>query len=81
MIISGATLPRLTIGVLRSTFVSHDCPYFKIDVEFEPVARPDFGYGALGFSPENNPDVIVKVSKPYVQFAPTNEAFGRLTPE
>lgn len=44
---------------LRETFVSQDCPYFKIDVEFKPVGIP-------------NQDVIVKVSKPYVQFATTN---------
>ena len=40
--------------VLRETFVSQDCPYFKIDVEFQPT----FGIP--------NRDVIVKVSKPYV---------------
>jgi hypothetical protein len=46
--------------VLRETFVSQDCPYFKIDVEFEP------SFGVL------NQDVIVKVSKPYVQSTTTN---------
>jgi hypothetical protein len=46
--------------VLRETFVSQDCPYFKIDVEFEP------SFGVL------NQDVIVKVSKPYVQSTITN---------
>ena len=61
-----------TTGIRRSTFVSQDCPYFKIDVEFEPVARPDLGYGGLGFLPEDNRDVIIKVSKPYVQFITTN---------
>ncbi len=56
---------------LRQTFVSQDCPYFKIDVEFEPVAGPDSG--GVRFSPSSdNRDVIVKVSKPYVQFAATN---------
>ena len=44
---------------LRETFVSQDCPYFKIDVEFKPEGV-------------RNRDVIVKVSKPYVQFAATN---------
>jgi hypothetical protein len=61
-----------TIGLRRSTFVSQDCPYFKIDVEFEPVARPDLGYGVSGFSPRDNRDVILKVSKPYLQFTTTN---------
>ena len=45
---------------LRETFVSQDCPYFKIDVEFQPT------FGVL------NRDVIVKVSKPYVQFSDAN---------
>src|SRR6266481_5591986 len=49
--------PTFTMGgaptVLRETFVSQDCPYFKIDVEFQPT----FGIP--------NRDVIVKVSKPY----------------
>jgi hypothetical protein len=61
-----------TKGLRRGRFVSQDCPYFKIDVEFEPVARPDIGYAPLGLSPEDNRDVILKVSKPYVQFATTN---------
>jgi hypothetical protein len=54
--------------VLRQTFVSQDSPYFRIDVEFEPVSRVD---GSLGFLPEDNRDVILRVSKPYVQFALT----------
>ena len=49
-------------------FVSQDSPYFRIDVEFEPVTRVD---GSLGFLPQDNRDVILRVSKPYVQFAPT----------
>ena len=50
---------------LRETFVSQDCPYFKIDVEFKPVVIP------MSVDLPNQ-DVIVKVSKPYVQFATTN---------
>jgi hypothetical protein len=64
-----------TKGLRRGRFVGEDCPYFKIDVEFEPVARPDIGYGLLGFSPEDNRDVILKVSRPYVQLATTNYTF------
>jgi len=48
-------------GLRRETFISQDCPYFKIDVEFKSVS----------FNLPNQ-DVIVKVSKPYVQFATTN---------
>jgi hypothetical protein len=46
--------------VMRETFVSQDCPYFKIVVEFQPTIGPP------------NRDVIVKVSKPYVQFSTAN---------
>jgi hypothetical protein len=49
-----------TPSVLRETFVSQDCPYFKIDVEFA------LKFGVL------NQDVIVKVSKPYVQSTAPN---------
>ena len=62
--------PRRTIRtmggpsqVLRESFVSQDCPYLRIDVEFEAVAGRD---------DVPNQDVIVKVSKPYLQFAKTN---------
>ena len=55
--------------LLRQTFVSQDSPYMKIDVEFEPFTRVN---GLRGFLLEDNRDVIVKVSKPYVQSAATN---------
>jgi hypothetical protein len=47
-------------AVSREIFVSQDCPYLKIAVEFQPT----FGVP--------NRDLIVKVSKPYAQFATTN---------
>ena len=64
----GTPRPRFrTIGgppqVLRESFVSQDCAYLKIDVEFESVAGRD---------DVPNQDVIVKVSKPYIQFATPN---------
>jgi len=43
------------------TFVSRDCPYFKVDVTFQPVGRPD----PLGASPQ---DKIVSMTRPYLQF-------------
>jgi hypothetical protein len=51
---------------LRQTFVSQDCPYFKVDVEFKSGAGPDKP-GAV-ILPQDNRDIIVKVSKPYLQF-------------
>ena len=62
---------RREVGLtgLRETFVSQDCPYFKIDVEFK---RVDIRPGPTMSFDLPNQDVIVKVSKPYVQFATTN---------
>jgi hypothetical protein len=58
----------LSIG-LRRTFVSRDCPYCKVVVEFKPVARADSDNPVFMMSPEDSRDIIVKVSKPYLQFA------------
>lgn len=61
----GTPRPRFrTMGasppqVLRESFVSQDCPYLRIDVELSGRDDPI-------------QDVIVKVSKPYLQFATTN---------
>jgi hypothetical protein len=52
----------------QRTFVSRDCPYFKVDVEFKPVARPDRDNAVFLTSVEDNRDIIVKLSKPYLQF-------------
>jgi hypothetical protein len=54
---------------LQRTFVSRDCPYFKVDVEFKPVPRPDRDNARFVTSVEDNRDIIVKVSKPYLQFS------------
>ena len=60
----GTPRPTFRIGggpppILRESFVSQDCPYLRIDIEFS--GRDDV-----------NQDVIVKISKPYLQFATTN---------
>ena len=49
---------------LHRTFVSRDCPYFKVDVEFEAV--PPQGQG--GRLVEGSQDRIAKISRPYLQF-------------
>jgi hypothetical protein len=54
---------------LRRTFVSRDCPYCKVVVEFKPVARADSDHPVFMMSPEDSRDIIVKVSNPYLQFA------------
>ena len=63
-----ATEGGLSTG-LRRTFVSRDCPYFKVDVEFEAVGRPSRDSDGRVTLVEGNQDVIVKISKPYLQFS------------
>ena len=57
---------------LRRTFVSRDCPYFKVDVEFKAVPRPDRDNAGFVTLVEDNRDTIVSVSKPYLQFSITD---------
>jgi len=53
---------------LRRTFVSRDCPYFKVVVEFKAVPGPDRDNAGFVTSVEDSRDIIVKVSIPYLQF-------------
>jgi hypothetical protein len=46
----------------QRTYVSQDCRYFKVDVEFD---GPDRTNGLL----EKPHDKIVKISRPYLQFS------------
>jgi hypothetical protein len=63
-----ATEGGLSTG-LRRTFVSQDCPYFKVDVEFKPVGRPNYGSEGQVTLVEDGRDIIVKISRPYLQFS------------
>jgi hypothetical protein len=45
----------------QRTYVSQDCPYFKVDVIFEAVGGRQYV--------EAPGDRIVKISRPYLQFA------------
>jgi len=54
---------------LQRTYVSRDCPYFKVDVEFEAVGRPSRDGDGRVTLVESNQDVIVKISRPYLQFS------------
>jgi hypothetical protein len=53
---------------LQRTFVSQDCPYFKVDVQFDAVGRPNRDSSGRVTLVEGNQDVIVKISRPYLQF-------------
>ncbi|HEV1994615.1 MAG TPA: hypothetical protein VGR03_09810 [Candidatus Acidoferrum sp.] len=54
---------------LQRTYVSRECPYFKVDVKFEAVGRPNRDEEGRVTLVEDNRDVIVKVSRPYLQFS------------
>lgn len=53
---------------LRRTYVYRDCPYFKIDVEFEPVGRPPHDKEGRVTLVESGADTIKSISRPYLQF-------------
>ncbi len=44
------------------SYVSQDCPYFKVSVTFKPV-------GPEGDGTDGRNDVILTISKPYLEFS------------
>jgi len=54
---------------LHRTFISRDCAYFKVDVEFQAVGRPDRDSEGRVTLREDARDIIVKISRPYLQFS------------
>lgn len=54
---------------LHRTFVSQDCGYFKVDVDFRAVGRPDRDSDGRVTLEEDARDIIVQVSRPYLQFS------------
>ena len=60
---------------LHRTFISRDCIYFKVDVDFDAVGRPSRDENGRMTSVEDNGDngdIIVQISRPYIQFAITD---------
>jgi len=53
---------------LNRTYVYRECPYIKVDVEFEPVGRPARDAEGRVTLVEADQDVIKKVSKPYLEW-------------
>jgi len=53
---------------LQRTYVSRDCPYFKVDVEFQAVGRPSRDGDGRVTLVEDARDIIVRISRPYLQF-------------
>ena len=54
---------------LRRTYVSRDCSYFKVDVEFRAVGRPNRDESGRVTLVEGDEDIIVSVSRPYLDFS------------
>ena len=54
---------------LQRTFVSRDCPYFKVDVEFKAVGRPNRDRDGRVTLVDGGQDIIVRISQPYLQFS------------
>ena len=58
----------LSTGLSR-TYVYRECPYIKIDVEFEPVGRPAHDADGRVTLVEADGDVIKRISKPYLEWS------------
>jgi hypothetical protein len=54
---------------LRRTYVSRECPYFKVDVEFEAVGRSARDATGRLTAVESPADKIVSISRPYLQLS------------
>jgi len=54
---------------LQRTFVSRDCPFFKVDVEFQAVGRSNRDRNGRVTLVEGSQDIILKISRPYLQFS------------
>jgi hypothetical protein len=56
-------------GPWRRTYVSRDCPYFKVTVTFEAFAGPDRDPNPNGLDAGDPRDVITAVSPAFLQFS------------
>ena len=54
---------------LHRTYVYSECPYFKVDVQFQAIGRPDRDGDGRVTLIEDRHDIIVKISQPYLQFS------------
>jgi hypothetical protein len=52
---------------LHRTFISRDCPYFHVEVEFKAVGRPNHDANGRETMVEGSQDTIIKISRPYLQ--------------
>jgi hypothetical protein len=53
----------------RRTYVLKGCPYIKVDVEFKAVGRPERDNEGRVTLVEDDQDLIVKISRPYLEYS------------
>jgi hypothetical protein len=53
---------------VHRTYVSRDCLFFKVDVQFLAVGAPSPDGGDLVALVEGRQDIIVRISRPYLEF-------------
>jgi hypothetical protein len=53
---------------LEHTYVSQDCPLFKIDVKFHATGRPELDPDGRETPVESDDDIITALSRPYLAF-------------
>ena len=58
----------LSTGIAR-TYVHRECPYFKVDVKFKPVGRPERDAEGRVTLEESPDDTIVGISRPYLNWS------------
>ena len=58
----------LSSGLSR-TFVSQECPYFKVDVTFRPVGRAEKDTEGRVTGEEDDRDIIESIFKPYLAWS------------
>ena len=63
-----ATEGGLSTGLQR-TYVFRECPYFKVDVEFDSVARPPRDQDGRVTLHESPGDIIEGISRPYLAWS------------
>lgn len=62
----GAYVTRATAPLL-GVYSFRECLFFKVDVEFQPVRKPERDISGSIWTPEDPKDVITKISNPYLE--------------
>jgi hypothetical protein len=54
---------------LQRTYVNQNCPYFKVDVKFRAIGRPERDCNGRGTLVESDDDIIIRLSHPYLAYS------------